>query len=113
VVELAVVMLPEFRLCLVAGHHPALQDGQLVVSGHDPALPLEVAGLKGERDRIALKQEPHGRDVAEAVRRDRCDLEAPLPFGNDQALRREPAEYLPERADARAIGRGYPLEPEP
>ena len=86
-VKFTVVAFPEIRLLLIASDHPPLHEGQLVMGGDNPALLFQVAGGKGQGQRVGFQEQPHGRHVLEPGRRNRRDPEAALPLRNHQPFR--------------------------
>ena len=55
----------------------------------DAPLPVHVAGRERLRERVGFEQQAQRRDLAQIFRRDRRDLEAALPLGDDEPFGRE------------------------
>src|SRR6185436_2088018 len=86
--------------------------GEFVVCGHDAALPLHVGAREGSLHRMTFEQQPQRGQLLQIVYRYRRHLEAASALGQDQPLRRQAAQDLPQRADADAIAFLEPVEPE-
>ena len=66
--EFPVVPLPQLCDRPVAFCHLPFEDGQLVISRDNVALPFQVTRSKRACQGVTFEEEPHRRDLAEAIR---------------------------------------------
>src|SRR5690606_10199996 len=111
-VELAIVVFPLHRLVLLALEHPGLEARKLVIGRDDTALPVDVARRKRFAQCVSLKEIAHRGNLAKIRRGDAGDLEATLALRSDQAFRKKAVENFTQGADAGAVERAQPLQPQ-
>ncbi len=65
--EFAVISLPEFYPFCFIRQPPPLHSGEFVMSRDDPAFPFKITYCTRQRQRIALKEQPHGGHILQTL----------------------------------------------